>query len=222
MIKFIGYFFLCMLSIFADMCFNFNGYITLIFNFVFACFVFVKYNLDFKFKDFNLFIFTVGGCIVNIIFVILIEIVISFFIKIDLNYNYYISIYSIFSLILMAFAEEIIFRAYFLNILIKKYKISIAVLLISIIFATIHLFVGKNPLIAFCGSIFLSLIYIKKKSIFSTIMIHLTSNFFVVFFLANILSLFTNLGAKSKIQSFFLILLFLIFLIKYLFKKSDK
>jgi hypothetical protein len=53
-------------------------------------------------------------------------------------------------------------------------------------------------------------------------MIHLSSNMFSIFCLPQLIAIYSNYDIKSTIQTFFLIVLFLIFLIKSLFKKPNE
>jgi len=81
--------------------------------------------------------------------------------------------------IIAPIAEELYFRGYLLNRLNNKFNTIIAVLLPSFLFALLHV----ELLGAFIFAALLSLIYLKTKSIYGPIIIHMSNNFLALTFM---------------------------------------
>ena len=96
----------------------------------------------------------------------------------DNNQN--ISLLPLFLICTTSILEEIVYRAYFLDKLLKEKSKIASVLILSLHFSIVHIFTDTGLLYAFVFSILLSLLYIKTKSLFNTIILHLYCNFFAL------------------------------------------
>lgn len=76
-------------------------------------------------------------------------------------------------------AEEIFFRGLIYNWLRKNYHIPLAVIISALIFSFFHLKGTMLPLIQFAGGILFACAYEYSKSIYTSMVIHITGNIFI-------------------------------------------
>lgn len=215
------YLVLCLFLMFLDFYFGLRGFLTLLLDVIISFYLIISSNdvkkkLNIKYSHSLLF-----GIVIVILLSVFNEICIRYF------YNYpieYIKVDTFFitTIIIKSFTEELIFRGYWLKKLLEKNKVNTSIFIVSLGFAFLHFFARKNPVLAFVSSIVLSFIFIKKQSILNTFMIHLLSNFFFIFGLPYIISLYSNLEGWNKIKTVAIVFLAIIYFFKLLFKKSDE
>ncbi len=84
----------------------------------------------------------------------------------------------IFAIIIGPICEEIIFRGYVLTTFLRRvYKISTAIFLSSLIFASVHIYHGAGVLIfIFLWSFIPSFLYLKYKSLYPAMIMHALNN----------------------------------------------
>ncbi|MBC3920395.1 CPBP family intramembrane metalloprotease [Undibacterium sp. CY18W] len=83
----------------------------------------------------------------------------------------------VFSALLLASLEEVIFRYFLLNFLWKKFNFPVAVVVSALLFGLVHLNRDMGAAInATVLSIFLSFIYFEKRKLYPLIWIHTVSN----------------------------------------------
>lgn len=116
-------------------------------------------------------------------FIISYELFVQSIIGKDLMYHQSISFLSIVLTSITAILEEIIYRYYFLNEFLKSKSKITSVLILSLCFSLAHIFTDTGLVYAFIFSIILSFLYIKTRSLFNVIFLHLYCNFFATYLL---------------------------------------
>jgi membrane protease YdiL (CAAX protease family) len=144
-----------------------------------------------------------------------------FFLKTNYNSGYNFDYYFIISILVKSFTEEVVFRGYWLNSFLATRDKWFSVIFISLGFTILHYFSRADVIFAFLGSVTLSFLYIKTKSILNTYIVHLLSNLFFIFGLPHIIAYYSNTEAKIKVKTIVIALLIIIYLFRLLFKNSD-
>ncbi|GIZ07744.1 CPBP family intramembrane glutamic endopeptidase [Flavobacterium sp. UMI-01] len=216
-LKFCLYIIICIAIGFVDFFFSLRGLFTLLFDIVLAVILILK-----KRKE---LVFCYKANINNsysLLILVLLSITINLAIpKGSVENTRYIDLYFIMSIFLKSFTEEVIFRGYWLSYFLTTKNKWFSVIFISLGFTVLHYFSGADLIFAFLGSITLSFLYIKTKSILNTYMVHLLSNLFFIYGLPHIIACYSNTEAKIKVKTIIIVFLVIIYLFKLLFKKSD-
>ncbi len=216
-LKFCIYIIVCIIIGFVDFYFNLRGLFTLLFDIVLAVILILKRRKELVFS----YIANINN-VYALIILLLLSIAINLAIpKEFVQEAHYIDLYFITSIFLKSFTEEVIFRGYWLNCFLTDRSRMFSIIFISLGFTVLHYFSGTDLLFAFIGSIVLSFLFIKTKSILNTFMIHLLSNVFFIFGLPHIIAYYSNTEVKIKIKIVIIIILLIIYFFKFLFKKSD-
>ena len=119
-------------------------------------------------------------------------------------------IYFFLMVIITPVVEEIIYRGFLFNLLLKKYSVKIALIVSSLIFAFFHLrFAGIGFL--FVYGLFFGYVYYKTNSLIAPILAHFTINFLAMFSTPSFVDL--NSGSIVKYLLIYVICLFLAFVI---------
>jgi uncharacterized protein len=119
-------------------------------------------------------------------------------------------IYFFLMVIITPIVEEIVYRGFLFNMLLKKYSLKIALIASSLIFALIHLrFTGIGFL--FLYGLFFGYVYYKTNSLIAPILAHFTINFLASFSAQSFVDL--NSGSIVKYLLIYVICLFLAFVI---------
>lgn len=222
MLKYCVYLILCLFFGFLDFYFESRGILSLLFNLIVVFLIIIsnrksnKTKLNFKISYDNYLLY---GIISIILTSILISFVEHYFYPIDsyrrIDYQFIIS------LVILSFVEEVIFRGHWLNQFLEKYDVKTSILVVSIGFTFLHFFARNDPFFAFVGSVILSCVFLKKKSISNVFMIHLLYNLFVLFLLPKIMLSYSNLDGIYKIIIFVIITITNVCFLKMLFKKEN-
>jgi len=118
-------------------------------------------------------------------------------------------IYLFLMVIITPVVEEIIYRGFLFNLLLKKYQVKLALIISSVIFAFFHLrFAGIGFL--FVYGLFFGYVYYKTNSLIAPILAHFTINFLASFSVSSVVDL--NSGAIIKYLLIYVTCLFLAFL----------
>ena len=126
-------------------------------------------------------------------------------------------IYFILMVIITPIAEEIIYRGFLFNLLLKKYSVKIALIVSSLIFAFFHLrFAGIGFL--FVYGLFFGYVYYKTNSLIAPILAHFTINFLAMFSTPSFVDL--NSGSIVKYLLIYVTSLFLVFIIFSIINKT--
>jgi len=111
--------------------------------------------------------------------------------------------------IITPIVEEIVYRGFLFNQLLKKYSLKIALIVSSLIFALIHLrFTGIGFL--FVYGLFFGYVYYKTNSLIAPILAHFTINFLAMFSTPSFVDL--NSGSIVKYLLIYVTGLFLVFI----------
>jgi membrane protease YdiL (CAAX protease family) len=216
-LKFCLYIIVCIAIGFVDFFFNLRGLFTLLFDIVLAILLISKKREQFFFGNY----LNINNVYVILILVLLSIMINLFFVKKSSYSEYNFDFYFVTSIFLKSFTEEVVFRGYWLRSFLTNRGKWFSVIFISLGFTVLHYFSGADLVFAFLGSITLSFLYIKTKSILNTYMVHLLSNLFFIFGLPEIIALYSNTEAKIKVKTIIIIILVIIYLFKLLLKKSD-
>jgi len=222
MLKYCAYLLLCLFFGFLDFYFNLRGFLSLLLYTTIASLIMVlKHNkntkLNFKFTYNNYLLYGIASIISVSIFL---GFLVQYFYPVPVDHSVKIDFYLITGTIILSFAEEVIFRGYWLNNFLEKYSITTSILITSTGFAFLHFFARNDPFFAFIGSVILSLIFLKQKSISNVFAIHLLYNFFATFLWPKIMLSYLNLDAIYKIIIFVTIAVINICFLKMLLKKT--
>lgn len=178
--------------VYVDFIFIFNSKIVLFFLF-FISFVLYRERFivknDFLFKKNNILIFFIGIITITV-FIIGYNMLVNHFIN-DFNLKVYTKplIYNLLIIFLISIFEELIFRGYFLKqLLISENKLK-AIILTSLSFSICHFFTDSGLLYVFISSLIISIIYLFTKSVLIVIILHLYSNFVVLFLFNKLITL---------------------------------
>jgi hypothetical protein len=127
-------------------------------------------------------------------------------------------IYFFLMVIITPIVEEIVYRGFLFNLLLKKYSVKIAFIASSLIFALIHLrFAGIGFL--FLYGLFLGYAYFKTKSLIAPILAHFTINFLSSFSTHSVVEL--NSASFIKYLLIYITGLFLVFIIFSIINKMQ-
>ncbi len=214
--KFVLYLFVCIVVAFFDFYYNLRGLITLLFD-VLLVFILIlsKQSLNFRFvKSTSTFY--------GFLILILIAVIINF-VDIGLNnktqiIENHIDFFLLSSIIIKSLTEEIIYRGFWLNNMIKNKNLYLSILIISFGFAFLHYFSGNDPIFAFLASCIISIVYIKTKSILNVYIVHVLNNIFILFIMPMILELSVNTDIKNVLRIGAILILVVAYLIKQLLK----
>jgi len=221
MLKYFAYLILFLFFGFLDFYFNLRGLLSLLLYGVFAFMIIVSKSnnaakLNFKFSYNNYLLYGIASLISVSIFV---GFLIQYFYPVD--YSVKIDFYFIIGTIVISFAEEVIFRGYWLNKFLDKYSIKSSILIASLGFAFLHIFAGINPIFAFIDCIILSYVFLKKQSIANVFVIHILNNLFTYFLFSKILLYYSSFDFWSKIISITVIILVSVCFLKMLLRKDN-
>jgi membrane protease YdiL (CAAX protease family) len=126
-------------------------------------------------------------------------------------------IYLILMVLITPIVEEIVYRGFLFNLLLKKYSVKLALIISSLIFAFFHLrFAGIGFL--FVYGLFFGYVYYKTNSLIAPILAHFTINFLASFSAHSVVDL--NSGSLTKYLLIFVTSLFLIFIFFSLINKK--
>jgi uncharacterized protein len=127
-------------------------------------------------------------------------------------------IYFFLMVIITPVVEEIIYRGFLFNMILKKYSFKIALIASSLIFALIHLkFTGIGFL--FLYGLFFGYAYYKTKSLITPILAHFTINFLASFSINSVVDL--NSGSLIKYLLIYITSLFLVFILHSIINKKE-
>ncbi|MDP5202033.1 CPBP family intramembrane glutamic endopeptidase [Flavobacterium sp. DG2-3] len=174
----------------------------------------------FSIKDRKIFKFGFQGYYIFFSLLIVVSFLICQILITDFFYGYYeksMEIDGLFmiSILIKSLTEEVVFRGFFLDKFLKKYKETISIIIVSIGFALLHVFSRSNVLLAFISSIIISVIFIKRRSIIDCFVIHLSINLFSIFLLPEISNYFQTVNRIYLPTYFFII--FVVFLVSLFF-----
>lgn len=79
-----------------------------------------------------------------------------------------------------AFVEEILYRGFALNGLLRKYSPRVAILISAFLFGIVHMNIPQF-INAFIGAFLFGVLYFKTKSLWACVILHATNNFFSSF-----------------------------------------
>ncbi|MGL5821664.1 MAG: lysostaphin resistance A-like protein, partial [Sarcina sp.] len=79
-----------------------------------------------------------------------------------------------------AFVEEILYRGFALNGLLRKYSPKVAILISAFLFGIVHMNIPQF-INAFIGAFLFGVLYFKTKSLWACVILHATNNFFSSF-----------------------------------------
>jgi uncharacterized protein len=108
-------------------------------------------------------------------------------------------------------AEEFIFRGVLLHIWAAKHKVGLSILMSSLVFGLFHI----HPIVASIKGIFYTLLYIKYRSLFVSILAHVINNAVVTvapFFLEQVISGFNDIPTLDEVTNLWKIGLLLTFI----------
>ncbi len=216
-LKFCLYIILCITIGFVDFFFNLRGLFTLLFDIILAIILIIYKRKELGFS-YNVNINNLYALFLLLLFSITINLIIA---EKSIENAINLDIYFIVSIFLKSFTEEVVFRGYWLSYFLENRSKWFSVIFISLGFTLLHYFSGADLVFAFLGSITLSFLYIKTKSILSNYMVHLLSNLFFIFGLPKIIALYSNTEAKIKVKTIIIIVLIIVYLFRLLFKKSN-
>lgn len=221
MLKYFAYLILCLFFGFLDFYFNLRGLLSVILYGVIALIIIVsnsnnKTKLNFKFSYNNYLLYGIAS-IISIS--LLVGFLIQHFYPIDRSVK--IDFYFIVGTIIISFAEEVIFRGYWLNKFLEKYGIKTSILIVSLGFAFLHIFAGNDPIFAFIDCIILSYVFLKKQSITNVFIVHILNNLFTYFMFSKILRYYSGFDFWSKIIIMAVIFLVSAYFLNMLFKKEN-
>jgi membrane protease YdiL (CAAX protease family) len=224
MLKYCAYLILCLFFGFLDFYFNLRGLLSLLLYTAIAFLIIVlkhnnKTKLNFKVSYNNYLLY---GIVSLISISILVGFLIQDFYKHPVDNDIKIDFYLIIATIIIAFAEEIIFRGYWLNNFLEKYNVNRSVFIVSFGFSFLHIFAGNDPIYAFIDSVILSYVFLKKQSISNTFIVHILNSMFGYFLFSKILLYYSSFDFWNKIISLTVIILITIYSLKMLFKKELK
>ena len=216
-LKFCVYIIVCIVIGFIDFYFNSRGLFTLLFDIILAVILIVGKRAELGFS-YNVNIKNIYALLILLLFPIAINLSIP---KEFVQKALHIDLYFIASIFFKSFTEEVIFRGYWLNYFLMDRSKLFSIIFISLGFTVLHYFSATDLLFAFIGSVVLSILYIKTKSLLNNFMIHLSSNLFFIFGLPQIIAYYSNTEVKIKIKIVIIIFLVIVCFFKFLFKKSD-
>ena len=203
---------------FIDFFYKTRGVFTLSYDIILASFLIVKYKKSIKinyvhdYKNiYALLLLILLSIIFNLIFI-------SYSLQIPKHYDSFFII----SIFIKSFTEELIFRGFWLNQIINKRSKTYSIIVISLGFALLHYFPGKNIIFAFFGSIVLSILYLKTKSILNVFTIHLLSNLSIMYLIPLIISITSRHEINYILQIAIIIILLFIYLLKLFFNDKSK
>lgn len=104
------------------------------------------------------------------------------------------AIFLLTSCLLAPVAEELVFRGILYRIAREWWNPAVCTIVISLLFAGLHLAFHQDPLLPFCGSLVFCLAYEKTKSILSPILVHIMGN--LIIYALPLLPLWKMMGAS--------------------------
>jgi hypothetical protein len=127
-------------------------------------------------------------------------------------------IYFILIVFITPIVEEMVYRGFLFNLLLKKYSVKLALIVSSLIFALIHLrFAGIGFL--FLYGLFFGYVYYKTNSLIAPILAHFIINFLASFSTHSLVEL--NSASFIKYFVIYVASLFFVFIIFSVIKKKE-
>jgi membrane protease YdiL (CAAX protease family) len=214
MYRFLAFLLFYLFINFSDFIFQLDGFLSLVFNLIFVVFYIFKHNNVSKLIKINYSNNLIYGILLIIFFSILWDILIIYLDGPPKRFHNRFDLFFIISIVLISFADEIIFRGYWLEKINKKFKPNFSIFIVSFGSSFLHLFARNNPFLAFFASVVLCLIFTKKASILNVFIVHLISNLFFIFVLPHLISRYYYFDNFSKIIIIVLVFLIFIYLMK--------
>lgn len=215
---FILYILSCIFVGFIDFFFETRGIFTLSYDIILAFILIVKKKNVFKFNyvpnNKNIY-----ALLLLLLFPIILNLIVSFY---SPRTTKHFDSFFIISIFFKSFTEELIFRGFWLSKFVKERSKAYSIILISLGFTLLHYFPGKNIIFAFLGSVVLSFLYLKIKSILNVFIIHLLSNLSIMYLIPLIISITARYEVKYILQIAIIIVLLFIYLLKLFFKDKSK
>jgi membrane protease YdiL (CAAX protease family) len=221
MFKFISYLILYIFCLFIDFFYGFRGICALSFDLLILTIIIATTNdtkPKIKFNYNNFFFFGIIACLLLTI----LSSLITNFLDPKLNESrFHIDLFFIFSITIKSFAEEFIFRGYWLEKMLSSFNPFLSTVITSFGFGVLHFFAGMDSIYAFACSIILCIVYIKTKSILTVYIVHMITNLFNMFLLPFIISL-SVYSDNRLIGNIIFIIILLASIIKYFFCSNKK